>query len=280
MDAIVNHMRLRYAVHGVPQRGHLLLVPGTGCSATIWAPELVDGLAALGFGVISYDPRDTGDSTTVADDETYTLWDLAGDAAGLIDAVTAGAPTIVVGHSLGGAVSQILAVERPDLVSRLALLAAPARPEHGFEVGPEGLLTHTTDWDDPTEAIDALVRSLGRSTDDDARWVRELFATRPLPMSTRSVRRHSGAALLTTPPTDEQLAAVRVPVLVVAGDDDLSVPVSNAHAIGRDHPTARVEIVGGMGHVPARRHIEVLLQLLDDHATRRRGEAPVASTAR
>lgn len=272
MDAIVNHQRLHFTVHGDGGREILLLVPGNGCSASTWAPELIDHLADRGFTVITYDPRDTGTSGVTADDEIYTLWDLADDAAGLIEHVTAGQPIAVLGHSMGAAVAQILAVSRPDLVARLVLLGGPARPGRGFEAGPEGLATFTLDWDDHSAAVAALVRSIGEHDADDAAWVHDLFASRSLPMTARSVRRHGEAAVRTEPPTDEQLADVRVPVLVIAGTQDLTVPPTNAVTIAHDHPTAQLELVPGMGHWPARRHLGALAALIEGH----RSSAPCA----
>ena len=264
MNAIVNDRSLHFTVHGAGHGHAALLVPGTGCSSTTWPPELVDGLVAIGLDVITYDPRDTGLSAATEDSETYTLWDLAADAAGLIEVARPGEPVVVMGHSLGAAVAQILAVLRPDLVSALVLLAAPARPGRGLEIGPEGPRAATTDWDDRAAALGALVRSIGEGVDEDARWVQDLYAARPLPMTTRSVRRHSEAALATDPPTDAQLAEVRVPVLVIAGTHDQSVPTSNAVAITSDHPTAHLEVVEGLGHWPARSHLPRLVELVVD----------------
>lgn len=255
---------LHHEVCGPPGGWRALLIPGTGCSATIWSPALVDGLVALGLRVVRYDPRDTGSSTHLDDEDVYTMWELADDAATVLEGVGSG-PAVLIGHSLGGAVAQLLAVRRPDLVERLVLLATPARPGRGMAIGPEGPLTSTIDWDDPAEALGVLTRSMGDHDEADVAWAADLFRSRPVPMTTRAVRRHASAAMSTTPPTDEELAAVRVPVLILNGSRDDSVFPENALAIAADLPFARVEIIEGMGHWPKPADVAVILDLIADH---------------
>src|SRR5439155_16774016 len=59
----------------------------------------------------------------------YSDEDMAADAAKVIEALTL-APAAVLGHSMGGAVTIVLAGKRPDLVAR-ALLLDPALNQTG-----------------------------------------------------------------------------------------------------------------------------------------------------
>jgi len=151
---------------------------------------------------------------------------------------------------------------RPDLVACLFLLGATARPGRGLELGPEALATYGCDWDDQEQALGALARSMGDHDDCDLRWLRETFAERSLPMTTRSIQRHGLAAMRSAAPTDDELGAVACPVLVIAGDEDRSLPPENGRVIAADMPHARFELVGGMGHWPGPRHVAQVVKLI------------------
>ena len=56
-----------------------------------WPDALCERLAARGRRVVRYDPRDSGESTTVdPENPAYTLRDLAADAAALVDTLGVG----------------------------------------------------------------------------------------------------------------------------------------------------------------------------------------------
>jgi pimeloyl-ACP methyl ester carboxylesterase len=85
-----------------------------------FAPELIDRLAA-NHRVILIDRPGSGYSAPLADG-TNTLSGQADVVAGLITALDLDAP-LIVGHSLGGAVALKLALDHPNHVGALALIA-------------------------------------------------------------------------------------------------------------------------------------------------------------
>src|ERR671916_537439 len=79
----------------------LVLLAG-GTTMLSWPDALCERLAAAGRRVVRYDLRDSGESTTADPTApTYTLRDLAADAAALADALGGGAPHLA-GIGLGG----------------------------------------------------------------------------------------------------------------------------------------------------------------------------------
>src|SRR6266487_4262879 len=86
----------------------LVLLAG-GTTMLSWPDALCERLTAGGRRVVRYDLRDSGESTT-ADPEapTYTLRDLAADAAALVDTLDGG-PAHLAGIGVGGMVAQIAA---------------------------------------------------------------------------------------------------------------------------------------------------------------------------
>src|SRR3954447_14356517 len=81
-------------------------------------------LADAGFRVLAPDQRGYDASEKPAPVSAYALDTLANDVAGLIEAK--GRPrAAVVGHDWGGIVAWWVAVRRPELLERLAVLNAP-----------------------------------------------------------------------------------------------------------------------------------------------------------
>lgn len=92
----------------------LLLIHGVGLRAEAWAPQM-----RLEAHVFAVDLPGHGDSTPLpagARLPDYVAW-----AAQVIEALGVG-PMNVAGHSMGSLIAGGLAIERPDLVKRVALL--------------------------------------------------------------------------------------------------------------------------------------------------------------
>lgn len=100
----------------------VLLIHGLAGDVSAWTPQ-IDALSSR-YRVVAFDNRGAGKSSQV--DEPVSTADLAADTIALIEQLgLAGAH--VVGRSMGGAIAQIVALERPDLVRSLVLCASFAR---------------------------------------------------------------------------------------------------------------------------------------------------------
>jgi pimeloyl-ACP methyl ester carboxylesterase len=136
-----NGITIEYEEFGRPDARPMLLIMGLGAQMILWDEEFCELLADCHFRVIRFDNRDVGKSTWfdhlgVPDvlpavtsammgapvTAPYTLTDMAADAVGLLDALGI-ERAHVVGHSMGTAVAQLLALERPERVRRLVLIA-------------------------------------------------------------------------------------------------------------------------------------------------------------
>lgn len=100
---------LNVLTHGDPSRPKLLIAHGLYGSGRNWgviAKRLSDQ-----FFVVCPDMRNHGSSPWY---DTQSYFDMADDLAGLLDG-----PTRVVGHSMGGKASMVLALQHPELVEKL-----------------------------------------------------------------------------------------------------------------------------------------------------------------
>src|SRR5215471_15551532 len=98
----------------------VVLLANAGCS-TGYFDHLARVLTTGGFQTISINMRGIGGSRGSLDG--ITLHDLAGDVAGVIEAI-GGGPAHLVGHAFGNRIARCLAVDQPPLVRSVTLLAA------------------------------------------------------------------------------------------------------------------------------------------------------------
>lgn len=121
--ATLNGIRLSYDVTGTGPL--VVLIMGTGSPGRVWRTYQVPALVKAGFRVATFDNRGIAPSEESA--AGMRIEDLVADTAALIEHL-GGGPAHVVGTSLGARVTQELALTRPELVSKVIMLATTGRP--------------------------------------------------------------------------------------------------------------------------------------------------------
>ena len=106
----------------------LLLVPGLSGRGSFWAGQVPD--FARDFRVVVHDHRGTGRSTHSR--IRYSVEQMADDVLRLMDALGIEAAHLV-GHSTGGAIGQVIALEHPRRLRSLVLSATWAGPDPYFQ---------------------------------------------------------------------------------------------------------------------------------------------------
>ncbi|MDQ3934425.1 MAG: alpha/beta fold hydrolase [Actinomycetota bacterium] len=292
----VGDVELCYEAFGDPSDRPLLLIMGLGTQMIAWHEDFCAELAGRGFYVIRYDNRDVGRSTRFDQVRppkmqelltrrpralAYTLPDMAGDAAGLLDALGLESAH-VVGASMGGMIGQVLTVEHPERVRSLVSIMSttgsrfvgqPAAAVYPFFMKPmpkskeEYLERGLKLWKvigspgfprGEDEILDLLERSYDRGL-SPAGTMRQLAAIVASGNRTRDLRR------------------VSVPTLVVHGTKDKMIRVSGGKATARAIPDARLELIDGMGHDMPRAVWPRLMGGIE--ATAERAAEPAAAAA-
>ena len=262
----VGDVELAYEVHGDPGDPPVVLVMGLGGQLTYWHDDFVAELVARGLQVVRFDNRDVGLSThlsgTGAVDLTqlsadrpppYTLEDMADDVAGLIAGLGFGSAH-VVGMSLGGFISQTVAISHPERVRSLTSIASTTGNPAVGQSRPhalEALFTPPPDGERATicEHAVKLSRVIGSPGFElDEAW----FAER----AGRSYDRYydpqgvvrQTAAIAVAHDRTGGLRELSVPALVIHGRDDPLVELSGGEATAAAIPGAELLIIDGMGH--------------------------------
>src|SRR4051794_35972726 len=108
----------------------VVLLPSRGRAAEDF-DAVAAGIAKAGFRVLQPQPRGAGRSSGPMKDQS--LHDFARDTAAVIKHEGAG-PAIIVGHAFGNWVARMTAVDHPQLVRGVAIVAAAAKAyPSGFE---------------------------------------------------------------------------------------------------------------------------------------------------
>lgn len=116
------------AVEIVGEGDAVVLMHGLGGFKELWA-ESASALARGGWRAIAFDHRGHGGSTDVP--APWTIADLGGDLESLLDALGV-ERAFLVGHSMGGRVLFQFALDHPERVSGLVIVAAQSEPPHGW----------------------------------------------------------------------------------------------------------------------------------------------------
>ena len=263
----VNGITIEYTRRG--QGPPVLFVMGLGGQLVDWPEEFLDAFVAAGYEVIAFDNRDIGLSTKTEWNPPsilrqlvshllrrpigkvgYTLTDMAGDAAGLIDGLGLESAH-VVGISMGGMIGQELAIEHPEKVRSLCSImsntgdrknggiaasllaklrrARPPARETAVEQGAEWFALISGPHFDVERYREVAVRSVERSFSPDG------------------VARQT-AAVAGSRDRTALLGAIDAPVLVVHGLVDPLVKVSGGIATAEAIPSSRLLLFPDMGH--------------------------------
>lgn len=216
-----------------------------GSTAAMWDGQL-SALAGRRVVVVEYPGHGGAPLAPVAD--------VADLAARVLAAVGEGSFSFV-GLSLGGAVGLQLALDAPERLEQLVVACTAAR------------------FGDPQQWLDraATVRSQGLESIVDAvvgRWFTPAFGdTAPFREMVLSVEPEGYArccdALARWDARDE-LAAIRVPTLVVAGREDPSTPPEEGELIAARVPEGRLVVLDGAAHLANVERPEAFNQLLEE----------------
>ena len=288
--AQANGIELHYEDHGDAAHPAMLLIMGFGAQLTLWPDELVEELVGHGFRVIRYDNRDIGLSHKfdgvkapgivkmtlmskigLTPQVPYTLADMAADGVGLLDALGI-EKAHIVGASMGGMIAQHVAAKYPErclsftqvfsttgnpklpAAKKEALQALITRPKSDAE---EALVEHGI----------MLARTIGSPaypSPEDRLRERALNSVRRS-FYPQGPTRHL-SAIVADGDRRAMLRDIRVPTLVLHGEDDPLVPCEGGRDTANCIPNAKLKTIPGWGH-------DLPLALVDELATEIAGHA-------
>lgn len=242
----------------------LLLLAGFAGGAEAWGVAFVRALAERftvyrpGWPAAADHVRTIIGDAGTADDDRVTSTDgspadRSWSIADLVDATLA-LPAVgrlprmsVLGWGLGALVATQLAVTRPELVERLALIGGAASGAPLLAAFPT--VAALCDVAPEASAEEHMLGLLGRLVSPAWRPFAEMFLPQllPRPAATLAALRQQWAALAGFD-LSARLSAIRCPVLALAGDRDALIPPAAGAALPGALPRAHRVMITGTGH--------------------------------
>lgn len=244
----VEGMRLRLRDSGPKDRPAVILVHGFGSSLDTWEPWAqalsprfrVVRFDLPGFGLSGPDP--TGDYTDAREMKILI---------GLMDQLGI-ARASLIGNSLGGRIAWNFAAVHPDRVARLVLVSPDGFASPGFAYDKPAevpLIMKALPYIAPREMLKQnIAAAYARPealSDETVTRTRDMM----LAPGVRSaiLARMTQVILRNPAPT---LARIKAPTLLLWGEKDAMIPISNAADYLRDLPGAKLVRLSDLGHVP------------------------------
>ena len=258
MDALINGAHLNYLREGAG-RAVLLLHAGIADSR-MWQPQAAE--LSKHFDVIRVDQRGFGDS-----DLPQVPYSMVADVIALLDHLDV-ERAHVVGCSMGGTLALDLTIEHPERVAKLVLVAAGVG---GANLGAaDAALFAEVEAADQRGDLEAVNRAEVRLWVDGPRRaegsapraVRELV----LEMNGRALRSNFDGAVnqRLDPPAVGRLREIKVPTLVIVGEEDLPHASANAELITSRVAGARSVVIKDAAHLPSLEHPEEFNRIVLD----------------
>ena len=236
-----------YEVHG--DGPALLFCSVTGLDHQAWKFHQVPEFCR-DRKVILFDYRGTGKSSKRI--EKYSIKMFTDDAAAILDHLEV-EQAIVCGHSMGGVVAQLLALDYPSKVKKL-ILASSGSAHPGAQGIPLAMCRDLV-----RDGFETYIRNHTIETG----WTKKFVAENPELIEKFLQVRMSGIAPLENylyfvvarqeHDHTDRLNEIKVPTLVLVGDDENHGATDNthwatAHQLARAIPKAKLVILAGEGH--------------------------------
>jgi len=272
-----NGIQLHVEIGGNPEHPTILLVMGLGAQMLFWPDFFCKSLIDQGFRVIRFDNRDIGLSSKIRekrkrlntmklmgrfimglgnDGAPYTLYDMAEDVSMLIDQLGL-EKTYLLGASMGGMISQIVAAKYPEKVEKIGLLFTsnnqpflpPPFPKQLLSLigkpeahDEEAIVNHSL-------KVFHIIGSPGYVNQVEAiQTIRKLYRRSFYPAGVLQ----EFLAILCTGSLLPLNKDITQPTLVVHGSKDRLLPPSHGKAVAKAISGAKFELIQGMGHdIPA-----------------------------
>jgi pimeloyl-ACP methyl ester carboxylesterase len=145
---------------------------------------------------------------------------------------------VLAGHSMGGAVAQEFALQYPDLLAGLVLVATGAK----LPVPLELLDVIQGNWENAARVLTCWSQGASTGPDTSRIYLQRLRESDPQVL-------HRDYAACTAWDRTGDVGQIRVPTLIVCGDADRMTPLQDSLLLEQKIRTSQLVIVPGAGHM-------------------------------
>jgi len=240
MKVKANGIEINYEVEG--NGPWLTLSHSLACNLHMWDPQMP--ALTKKFKVLRFDTRGHGQTSAPAGE--YTLEQLADDLKGLLDALGI-KQTHYAGLSMGGMIAQAFALKYPGVFQSMVLADTTSRrPPNAAQMWGERIQNAQT------KGMGAIVQG-----------TLERWFTEPYRNARKDVMEKIGNDIRNTPVNGfvgcchaiskvdylDRLKEIKVPALVMVGEQDHGTPPEAARAIQANLPGSELKIIASAAHL-------------------------------
>tara|TARA_B100000035_G_scaffold70235_1_gene57639 strand:- start:2941 stop:3894 length:954 start_codon:yes stop_codon:yes gene_type:complete len=288
-----NNINIWYEEFGDTNKETILLIMGANANCLHWDQEFIDQLVENDYHVVRFDNRDVGKSTWFGKEPTfnkfikilpsfllkmivnsifglavddkgkfkfsestptqYNLSDMAQDAVSLMDVLKI-EKAHIIGASMGGMITQIIALDYPERVLSITPIMTSPGIQNESLSGPT------------EELLEAMKKSFvfnlkGRIEDGVVEIYRQLTGSR-FPFNEDKFREKlkpivahgnnpfalHGAAVGASPDRTSRLYEIQVPAFIIHGTEDAILPLDHGVAVADGIKDSKRMIMEGVGH--------------------------------
>jgi 3-oxoadipate enol-lactonase len=250
----IGGLELSIAEAGAGSPKHLLLLHGFGGAKEDFS-EWLDIFAAAGWHAVTFDLRGHGASAHPRGEEYYSLNIFKQDLQAVIDHL-GWDRFVLFGHSMGGMVAQLYAIESPERLAGLILMGTSHKRPDGIEAelvslgrevvragGTAALLEAQKDFGPGPLDTQAHRRLLARRPDYGE------FCDNKLLASSDDMWVALSAEMLSQPDRLSDLEKLAVPTMVIVGSFDETF-LQQCGELAGAIPDADFSVIGLAGHCP------------------------------
>ena len=286
-----NNLAIEVERHGDPAAPPVLFIMGLAAQLIFWPPAMIQALVNAGYQVITFDNRDIGLSEKLEHLSApspaftmlsslvglgsilapYTLRDMAKDTIGVLDALELD-DAHLVGVSMGGMIGQVVSAVYGDRIRSFTSIMSStnnrALPRANSDILKKIVEARTTarTKDDLVDRSVEILRMIGtRDSGRDPEALRQLVAEGVDRCSYPAGVRRQIAAIIASGDLRRYAKEIRVPSLVVHGDEDPLTNYKGSVDMAESIPGSRLEILEGMGHDLPPRYIDRINELVVEH---------------
>ena len=269
-----NGIKIYYRDYGPAHAEPIILVQGLGGQLTQWPDNLIDLLKDNNFRPIVYDNRDIGLSTKFIGSPNYTtdylkyilrlplkseytIDDMGLDGISVLDKLNIESAHLL-GMSMGGMIAQIMAANHSERIKSFTLIASTAATPSPFN--------------SPTREVRKLIldRSVTKDASYEDRYLRAVELIKVIGMkgyefdtpefkqqAIENMKRSKDdtgfsrqlLAILASKNRFKKIQSIKIPTLIVHGEEDPLLKVKNAYKMHELIPGSELIIIEDMRHL-------------------------------
>lgn len=233
----------------------VLFISGAGAGASFWSERLCKKIVDNGFFVIKYDHRDFGLSSKINyETNPYDFMQLVKDAIALSDAFKI-EQAHIVGHSMGGFITQLLAIHYPERIQ--SIISASSSTNSPKVPSPKEVTWRVFAKNNPTNNFDKDLNGflkvwefLNGTAEFDkvlaVDYTKSLYQSQDVkgPLGESHVKAQSSLS-----DRSNELKQINIPALVIHGEEDYLVDKYGGIQTAECIKNSELILIPEMGHM-------------------------------